>query len=235
MMENNSSAFKTVIKIIWGLAFFLGLPVLLFLLAGTWNWWQAWLYIGISFTATLTSRIFVNKLHPDLIKERASFDNKKDTKPWDRILMPAVAIIMPTLYFLTAGLDKRYGWSGGIPFWFYIIALIITLGGYAFSTWAILENRFFSAVVRIQTDRNQSVIDSGPYRIVRHPGYAAGLMVALMFPLMLGSWWAYIPVGMMIFLTILRTALEDQALIKELPGYAEYIQKTKFRLLPGIW
>jgi protein-S-isoprenylcysteine O-methyltransferase Ste14 len=235
MMENNPSSFKTILKILQGVIFFLGLPALLFLLAGTWNWWQAWVYIGISYIATLTSRVFVNKFHPDLIKERGSFNEKKDIKSWDKILMPAIAIIMPTLYFFTAGLDKRYGWSGEIPLWLYIIALLITLGGYAFSIWAILENRFFSAVVRIQSDRNQTVVDSGPYRIVRHPGYAAGLAVALTFPMLLESWWSFIPVGIMIILIILRTALEDKALVTELPGYADYCLKTKFRLFPGIW
>jgi protein-S-isoprenylcysteine O-methyltransferase Ste14 len=99
----------------------------------------------------------------------------------------------------------------------------------------LVENRFFSAVVRIQTDRGQTVVDSGPYRFVRHPGYLAGILVALAFPIMMGSWWAYIPVAMMCVLVIARTALEDKTLINELPGYSEYTHKTRYRLFPRIW
>lgn len=207
----------------------------MFLAAGTFRWWQAWVYIGISYAASITSRALITKRHPDLLQERLHYSDKTDAKKWDKMLMPLVALISPAAYFLTAGFDKRFGWSDPIPLSLYLIALILTLVFYAFSTWALAENRFFSAVVRIQTDRGQTVVDSGPYRYVRHPGYLAGMLVGLTFPLMMGSWWAYIPVGIMCTLIVVRTALEDTTLINELPGYAEYTLKTKYRLLPGIW
>jgi protein-S-isoprenylcysteine O-methyltransferase Ste14 len=222
-------------KYLRGILFFFGLPVLVFLAAGTFHWWQAWVYIGISYAASITSRALITKRHPDLLQERLHYSDKTDAKKWDKMLMPLVALISPAAYFLTAGFDKRFGWSGPIPLLLYLIALILTLVFYAFSTWALTENRFFSAVVRIQTDRGQTVVDSGPYRYVRHPGYLAGMLVGLTFPLMMGSWWAYIPVGIMCTLIVVRTALEDKTLINELPGYAEYTLKTKCRLLPGIW
>ncbi len=222
-------------KIIRGALFFFGLPLLMFLLAGTGRWWQAWVYLGISYGASIISRVVIAIIHPDLVQERGSYAEKKDVKPWDRWLMPLVALAMPTAYYITAGLDKRFNWSDAIPMWLYLAALMLTLAGFGFSSWALAVNRFFSAVVRIQTDRGHKVIDSGPYAIVRHPGYAGGILVALMFPIMLGSWWAYVPVGIMTGFTILRTALEDKTLINELPGYAAYTQKTRFRLLPGIW
>jgi protein-S-isoprenylcysteine O-methyltransferase Ste14 len=222
-------------KYLRGILFFFGLPVLVFLAAGTFHWWQAWVYIGISYAASITSRALITKRHPDLLQERLHYSDKTDAKKWDKMLMPLVALISPAAYFLTAGFDKRFGWSDPIPLSLYLIALILTLVFYAFSTWALAENRFFSAVVRIQTDRGQTVVDSGPYRYVRHPGYLAGMLVGLTFPLMMGSWWAYIPVGIMCTLIVVRTALEDTTLINELPGYAEYTLKTKYRLLPGIW
>lgn len=226
-------------NIVWkylrGILFFFGLPILLFLLAGTLKWWQAWVYVGISFFASILSRALLTKIHPDLVKERAGYAEKEDTKPWDKVLMPLAALVMPALYFITGGLDKRFVWSGPIPVWLYWVALLVTLAAYAFSTWAILENRFFSAVVRIQTDRGQTVVDTGPYRFVRHPGYASGIVVALLFPILIGSWWAYVPVGIMLVLVVIRTALEDKTLIAELPGYAEFTKKTRYRLLPGVW
>ena len=218
-----------------GILFFFGLPVLVFLAAGTLRWWQAWVYIGISYAASITSRVIVSKLHPDLLQERLHYSDKTDAKKWDKVLLPIVAMICPAAYFLTAGFDKRYGWSDSMPLWLYLAALVLTLAFYAFSTWALAENRFFSAVVRIQTDRGQTVVDSGPYRYVRHPGYLAGILVALTFPLMMGSRWAYIPVGIMCVLMFVRTSLEDNALFNELPGYTEYTRKTRYRLFPGIW
>jgi len=231
----NKEKILLVFKYVRGVLFFFGLPLLLFLLAGTFRWWQAWLYIGVSYAASIISRALITKVHPDLLKERVNYSEKADAKKWDKVLMPFVALISPAAYFIVAGLDHRFGWSSPIAMWLYVIALALTLVFYAFSTWALVTNRFFSAVVRIQTDRGHTVVDSGPYRIVRHPGYLAGIMVALLFPLMMGSWWAYIPVGTMCIGIIIRTALEDKTLINELPGYLEYTQKTRFRLIPGIW
>ena len=232
-MTNNKKEMAK--KVIRGALFFFGLPLLMFLLAGTLRWWQAWVYLGISYGASIISRVLIARIHPDLVQERGSYDEKKDVKPWDKWLMPLVALAMPTAYYLTAGLDKRFSWSGPVPLWLYQAALILTLAAFCFSSWALVANRFFSAVVRIQTDRGHKVVEKGPYVIVRHPGYAAGIVVALMFPIMLGSWWAYVPVGIMTVFTVLRTALEDKTLINELPGYAGYTQKTRYRLLPGIW
>ena len=231
----NKDSFKTILKYARGILFFFGLPALVFILAGTIKWWQAWVYVGISYAASITSRALITKVHPDLLQERVNYKEKADAKKWDKLLMPFVALISPAAYFIVAGLDHRFGWSSPVPVWLYVIALMFTLVFYAFSTWALVTNRFFSAVVRIQTDRGQTVVDTGPYRYIRHPGYLAGIMVALFFPLMMGSWWAYIPVGIMCIGIVIRTALEDKMLINELPGYAEYTQKTRYRLFPGIW
>ena len=226
---------KKALQIVHGLVYFLGLPTVLLLAGGDWRWWSAWIYIGLSFLATVISRVLIARAHPDLISERASYDEKSDTKPWDRILSPLVAMVMPLLYFIVAGLDKRFDWSIEVPVWIAVVAWVVTIAGFAFTTWAFVENRFFSAVVRIQSDRGHTVVNTGPYRIVRHPGYAGSLLVTLMFPLILETFWAYIPISIFVFLLVIRTAKEDQTLKDELSGYREYSKRTRFRLIPGLW
>lgn len=231
-MEKQKISPVTIIK---GAVYFLGFPLLLLLLSGNWGWLQAWVYLALSYLATFISRALLTRIHPDLITERSRYSEQTDTKPWDKVLGPLVALWMPLAYFATAGLDKRFGWSGTIPVWLQIIGWVITLAGFLLSNWALVENRFFSAVVRIQKDRGQTVVESGPYRILRHPGYAGAVLVALTFPLILGTLWAFIPVLGFLVAIILRTAKEDKMLQEELPGYMDYCQKTRYRLFPGIW
>jgi protein-S-isoprenylcysteine O-methyltransferase Ste14 len=107
--------------------------------------------------------------------------------------------------------------------------------GYGLGTWAMVTNAFFSSVARIQEDRDQSVITGGPYRIVRHPAYAGGVVSSIAIPLMLGSFWALIPAGIALIFLVIRTKNEDEMLMEELPGYSDYAQQTRYRLVPGIW
>lgn len=222
-------------KIIAGLAYFLGFPALLLLIGGDIRWWQAWVYIGIALFSTILSRVLMAKAHPDLIKERAKFGDERNTERWDKFLGPMVALWLPLLYFVVAGLDHRFELSPELPLWVNLSAILVIVCGYAFATWAMVENSFFSANVRIQTDRDQQVIKSGPYAIVRHPGYAGGLIVALLFPLVLNTLWAFLPVAVFFSLVVLRTAKEDATLTAKLPGYIEYTQQTRYRLFPGMW
>ena len=107
--------------------------------------------------------------------------------------------------------------------------------GYAFASWALAENRFFSGVVRIQTDRGHVVCDTGPYRFVRHPGYAGSILPVFGIVLALGSVWTLIPAAVAAIIGVIRTTLEDQTLQKELPGYRDYTQRVRYRLIPGIY
>jgi len=118
---------------------------------------------------------------------------------------------------------------------FFHIALIVMLLGYLLGSWALIENRFFSGVVRIQTDRGHRVVSTGPYRLIRHPGYAGALWAYLAIPLLLDSAWAFIPALLLVGVLVLRTALEDRTLQEELPGYKEFARKTRFRLIPWVW
>ena len=209
-------------------------PFLPMIISGQWDWWQAWGYALASILSFVLSRAIVARVHPDLIKERARFMEAKDTKPWDKILAPLLGI-GSILVLLVAGLDRSYGWSSPFSLIVNILALTGIVIGYAFSSWALVANRFFSGTVRIQTERGHHVVSSGPYRLIRHPGYAGGLLGYVLIPVLLDSLWAFIPAGLLAAVMVVRTALEDRTLQAELPGYAAYAQKTRCRLIPGGW
>ncbi|MFA5617720.1 MAG: isoprenylcysteine carboxylmethyltransferase family protein [Syntrophorhabdaceae bacterium] len=156
-------------------------------------------------------------------------------KPWDKALAPLLAVSVSFPLFIVAGLDHRYGWSPVFPSWLSIVGLIVIALGYAFGGWALVENRFFSGVVRIQTDRGHVVCDSGPYGIVRHPGYAGNILSLPGIALALGSVWTLIPAAVALTIAVVRTALEDRTLQEELPGYREYARRVRYRLIPGIY
>lgn len=209
-------------------------PLIPMIISGHWDWLEAWVYALISSLTFLISRLLVGRRHPDLIAERARFWEAKDTKSWDKILAPLVGL-GSILILVAAGLDKYYGWSGEFSAGAKLAALAVLLLGYILGSWALLENRFFSGTVRIQSERGHHVITSGPYRIVRHPGYAGAVWGYLATPLLLDSAWAWIPAFLLVGFLVLRTALEDRTLQEELPGYKEFARKTRYRLFPGIW
>jgi protein-S-isoprenylcysteine O-methyltransferase Ste14 len=137
--------------------------------------------------------------------------------------------------YIVAGLDHRLGWSPQFPVWLNIVGFFLVALGYAFGGWAMVENRFFSTMVRIQTDRGHRVCDSGPYRMVRHPGYAGNMLALPGMVLALGSVWTIIPVLIAVVIAVIRTALEDRTLQEELPGYTDYTHRVRYRLFPGIY
>lgn len=210
------------------------LPLLPILISGAWNWWEAWIYAVISTVGFILSRWLAAKRHPDILQECARSMELQDAKAWDRILAPMMAL-GSVVILIVAGLDKLYGWTPPFSIPIKIVAFVVILWGYVLGTWALMENRFFSGVVRIQTDRGHQVVTTGPYRFVRHPGYVGVLWTYFALPLFLDSLWAFIPAVLTLAASILRTVLEDATLQKELPGYKEYAQKTRYRLFPGIW
>ena len=222
----------TVIRAVGSLLFFFILP---FLAAGTLRWWQAWVYLMIMTIAVILSRVIVFKTNPDLLKERGKSLSNADTKSWDKPLSLYLGLLGPMSILIIAGLDFRFGWTPPLSQWLWWISLMVIMMGYILATWAMVVNRFFSAVVRIQTDRGHKVVNSGPYHFIRHPGYAGGLLGFIAMPFLLCSLWACLPALIAIVVTIYRTAREDAALQAELPGYAEFCFQTKYRLLPLIW
>jgi protein-S-isoprenylcysteine O-methyltransferase Ste14 len=236
MTESTKENRKVKPRIILSLlVFLLYTPLILFISSGRLDWWMGWIYSILAVVLSISSRILMARKHPDLVEERASYREAEGAKEWDKKLVPWVAQIGPLITLIVAGLDKRFGWSPILPMWVPWVALGIAILGFLFSTWALVENRYFSSIVRIQNDRGHTVCDTGPYQYVRHPGYAGGLVWYLMTPMILSTLWAYIPTLMVVGLTVLRTSLEDQTLQAELAGYQEYTQRTRYRLVPGIW
>lgn len=214
---------------------YLSIPLVLLVCGGNFVWWQAWLYSLLIFSAGIGGRIWAEKRHPGLLADRQSIENIRNAKAWDKLLAPLMALSIGFPMVIVAGLDHRYGWSPVFPLWLVVIGFILITLGYAFAAWALAENRFFYSVVLIQTDRGHAVCDTGPYRIVRHPGYAGNILPLLGIVLALGSVWTLIPAAVALIITVIRTALEDQTLQEELPGYREYAQRVRFRLIPGIY
>jgi protein-S-isoprenylcysteine O-methyltransferase Ste14 len=210
------------------------IPMLPLLISGEWDWWEAWVYAVIYILGFVISRILAARRNPDLIAERARIMQHEDIKSWDKLLAPLLGI-GGVLVLVVAGLDARFGWSPPFSLLAKLIALIILLAGYTLGSYALVENRFFSGVVRLQTDRGQQVVSSGPYRWMRHPGYAGGLLAYLATPVFLDSVWAFLPALFITVVLVIRTALEDRTLQDELPGYADYARRVRYRLLPGVW
>ncbi|NTW38010.1 MAG: isoprenylcysteine carboxylmethyltransferase family protein [Syntrophobacteraceae bacterium] len=206
-----------------------------FLASGDWTWSLGWLYTGSMILYTILSRAIAIRLHPGFARERATASAMQDTKRWDRWIVPLVALWLPLLAVGIAGLDERLGWTAGLPGWVHWLGLGLLTFGYTIGTWAMAVNAFFSSHVRIQKDRGQTVISTGPYAIVRHPAYITGAVAMCGLPLLLDSLLAFPPVILLCMGIVLRTALEDKTLLAELPGYKEYAQKVRFRLIPGLW
>lgn len=213
----------------------LSFPLVLFVCAGDIGWWQAWVYSLLFVAAGLGGRFLAERRHPGLLAERQNIDNIQTVKAWDKVLAPLMALSISLPLVIVAGLDHRFGWSPAFPLWLILLGFFLIAFGYAFAVWALVENRFFSSVVRIQTDRGHVVCDSGPYRIVRHPGYAGNILPLLGIVLALSSLWTLIPAAVALVIAVIRTALEDRTLQEELPGYKEYARRVRYRLFPGIY
>ena len=222
---------RVVVQVLFFVA---AVPFLPLLISQKWDWWEAWVYGAVAVLGFVISRALAARRHPDLLAERARMLQHEDAKSWDKVLAPLVGLgggLIP----LVAGLDALFGWSSPFGLPVKIVALVIILAGYILGSYALIENRFFSGMVRIQTERGHQVVSGGPYRWMRHPGYAAALLTYLATPLFLDSIWAFVPVMLLTIVLVIRTGLEDKTLQEELPGYREYSQRVQFRLLPGVW
>ena len=232
--KNDTSLKKGLISwAIKGVLYKAYIAVVLMLAAGQWDWIAGWVYVGIFLAFDAASAIVVIPRNPELLIERIT--RNKDVAAWDKIIMPMAAGLLPLFSWIIAGLDLRYGWEPEVRLSLQAAGLVLTVIGHAIVVWALGANAFFSAIVRIQEERGHSVATGGPYRWIRHPGYVGAILFSGAIPFLLGSWWALIPsLGSMI-LYVIRTDLEDKMLYEELPGYADYAQEVKFRLIPGVW
>ncbi|MBN1805235.1 MAG: isoprenylcysteine carboxylmethyltransferase family protein [Sedimentisphaerales bacterium] len=206
-----------------------------FISAGHINIIRGWCYVVIGFIGMFGGIAVVSKLNPELVNERGLWRKKKGVKGWDKIVVRLYLLFGFYVPFITAGLDVgRYHWSY-LGVYFGIAGCVMFITGAVFIHWAMLVNRHFEAMVRIQNDRSHQVITKGPYKIVRHPGYLGAILWGISTPLIIGSAYGLIPAGTAIIVLVIRTYLEDKLLGSELNGYDEYRKRVRYRLLPGIW
>jgi protein-S-isoprenylcysteine O-methyltransferase Ste14 len=202
--------------------------VALFAAAGTVKIVGFWVYVAI-FAAVMVASFAL--LDPGLLRERMRPGGQRPP------LALRLFTVVLLLHWIVAGLDRgHFHWSDDVPAWLQAVGLIGVAGGYALCFWAMRENRFFSSVVRIQTDRGQHVISSGPYAVIRHPGYLAGILIIAASGIALGSWLAAVFLVLLSLPFLLYRAItEDRILQVELQGYKDYAARVRWRLLPGIW
>jgi protein-S-isoprenylcysteine O-methyltransferase Ste14 len=199
-----------------------------FLPAGTIRYWEAWVYCGILFIPTFFVSIYLLKNNPELLQRRMR--TKERERP--QRLIVRLLLLAFFLAFIVPGLDHRFNWSS-VPLAVVIIADVIILAGYLVFFFVLRENEYASRIVEVE--KGQKVISTGPYAIVRHPMYLGGLLMYLFSPIALGSFWAIIAFIPLPVLFILRLLNEEQVLVKELPGYKDYMQEVKYRLIPFVW
>ncbi len=206
--------------------------VVLFAAAGDLTWLPAWAYMAILVASTILPLYGPLRFDEGLIEERMS--HRTDSKPWDKYFVILVGLFTAA-ELIVPGFDHRFGWTGPQANWKGWVGLVLVVFGTAGLMWAMRVNRFFSAIVRIQKDRGHKVVSEGPYRIVRHPGYAFWSLRTLGAPLLFQSNWAFIVAGLFVVMFIVRTVLEDQTLLQELPGYREYADRVRWKFVKGIW
>lgn len=208
-----------------------GLLVLL-VSAGTIGWINAWIYAGMRLLYHVTYVGLLMKKNPELLNQRGRV--KKNTKAFDKVILISFVPLF-LLIQIVCGLDAvRFEWSG-MSLGYIIFGVVIWAAGISFILWSMVANPHFEASVRIQEERDHRVFASGPYRIVRHPGYLGFITMLLSVPFILGSWWGLVPSAVFAVLIIIRTGLEDRMLKGELSGYGDYAKETRHRLLPFIW
>jgi len=205
--------------------------VILFGPAGTFNWPRAWWFCVAFLVATVVAMAVLWRLNPEIFVARSRV--QPGTKPLDYLFL---VLIMGGFFLIlpVAGLDFRFG-GANAPNWLVWLGYLLFAISYAGEAWPQAVNRHFEPGVRIQEDRGQTVITTGPYAYVRHPGYIFGTLLAVSMALMLGSWWALLPALLVGIGLVPRTLFEEQTLRAELPGYTEYTQRVKYRWVPGVW
>jgi protein-S-isoprenylcysteine O-methyltransferase Ste14 len=207
------------------------MAVALFWPAGTLDWTRGWIFFGVFIALTIVAMIWIWRTNPELYAVRRKY--QKGTKAWDAVVA-TLTIISFAAILPVAGFDERFRWAPQ-PDWVVWLGYGLTIIGYFGVTWAQSVNRHFEATVRIQTDRDHKVIDTGPYAIIRHPGYITAVIFAAGIALSLGSLYALIPAGVLTLLLIGRTLAEDATLKAELTGYRDYAARVKQRWIPGVW
>jgi protein-S-isoprenylcysteine O-methyltransferase Ste14 len=230
--QTRSAVNKWIIQSALGMV---GYAVLLFGVAGTLSWTWGWVLLAVVTAFMAAHPLLLLPINPELLAEREKGALDRGVKTWDKWTSMLAAGVFPIASWVVAGLDVRFGWTGAVPLACHLGGLLVMALGFALFLWAMVSNAFFAEGVRIQKERGHTVATGGPYRYVRHPGYTGAILSQLATPFLLGSPWAGIPSLASAAAYVLRTALEDRTLQQELPGYSDYAQQTRYRLVPGLW
>jgi len=208
--------------------FLIVLGLIFFLPAGTFRFWQAWVYIAIVFFLMLGAFAYLIRRDPELLERRMRAREKERRQ---KTITGFAALSFLGVYLLP-GFDRRFGWSS-VPVIIVIAADVLVLVGYGLFVRVLKENRYASRIVEVE--EKQTVITTGPYALVRHPMYTAIMVMYVFTPLALGSYWAVLPALFLILVLVARIRNEEKVLLAELPGYPEYVERVRYRLIPGIW
>lgn len=207
--------------------------VLLFAAAGTLHWVRGWICLGVYFITMTITGMVMKYFNRDLIQARSKW-RKKNTAAFDKLFL-ATFIPLTFVQVALAGLDAvRFRWSS-MPSWTLYAGIVIYLAGIALVSWALAINPFAETSVRIQSERGHTVVTSGPYSFVRHPMYVGSSLIYPATALMLGPQWALLTSFILVAMLIVRTALEDETLRRDLLGYEDYVSATQYRLVPRVW
>jgi len=204
------------------------LPLFFFLPAGTIRYWEAWVYLAILLIPVFFVMRYLLKHDPVFLERRMR--TREQQAPQKLVIK--LSFLWFFLVFILPGLDQRFGWSN-VPIAAVLAADLVVLLGYGVILRVFRENRYASRVVEVE--KGQPVIQSGPYRVIRHPMYLGTVLMYLATPVALGSWWALLPALLIVPILVLRVRNEEKVLAEQLPGYREYMQKTRYRLIPGVW
>lgn len=227
----NAQPTSTRLRIGVALRIGFGIPVIALIIllpAGTWSYWQGWMYILTLLLPMLASTVYLFVKDRPLLERRLRMREKEAAQ--QKIL--AVLAIYFLIAFTLPGFDVRFGWSR-VPGMISVLADVAVFSGYLIIFWVMTANTFLSRTVEVEA--GQTVISTGPYALVRHPMYFGVALLYIASPLALGSYWAILPALMIIPLLAARIRNEEEVLLRDLPGYAEYRHKVKYRLLPGVW
>jgi protein-S-isoprenylcysteine O-methyltransferase Ste14 len=207
---------------------------ILFGAAGTLDWPSGWAFLGLFGVLGVSISLWLAKADPDLLAERMKSPIQRGQKPWDRLFLGGLSVVY-FAWLALMGLDaRRMAWSD-VPLWVQVLGALLVVFSYLGIAWVFRVNSFAAPVIKMQADRHQTVISTGPYAFVRHPMYAFALWQFIGMPLMLGSWWGLAVVPPLIAAVALRTLGEERMLKAELAGYAAYARRVRWRYAPGLW
>lgn len=234
MKQTDTTSFP-VSRLVYSFIYLAFFPLILFLLAGDWRWWEGWIFSVIFVGGSCATLLYLYFTDPALLNERYGSPVQKEQKAWDKVLL-VLFFVEFLAWFAIMPLDaKRFGWTATYPLWLRVAGIVLLVAGFYGLFVALRENTFAAPVVKMQKERGQHVISTGPYAIVRHPMYAGALLMFIGGPVLLSSNFGLV-FGFVLIITIAIRSLGEEAMLKEeLTGYREYMRTVRWRMIPFVF